>query len=80
MILLKTISLAAFEESDCTHKCYLSSLTRLNDVQLLMVALSYSAAKEQDHKKNKQVNYCANVVQNQDRKWMNDNQINLFRE
>jgi hypothetical protein len=46
MILLKAISLAAFEESDCTHKCYPSSLTSLNNVQLLKVALSYTAAKE----------------------------------
>jgi hypothetical protein len=80
MILLKTISLAAFEESDCTNKCYPSILTSLNDAQLLKVALSYSAAKEQDHKKNKQVNYYANDVKNQDRKWMNDNQIILFHE
>jgi hypothetical protein len=56
------------------------SLISLNDVRLLKVALSYSAAKEQDHKKNKQVNYYANDVKNLDRIMMNDNQINLFHE
>jgi hypothetical protein len=30
--------------------------------QLLKVALSYSAGKEQDHKKNKQVNYFLTVL------------------
>jgi hypothetical protein len=53
---------------------------QLLDVQLLKVALSYSAAKEQDQNTNKQANYCANNVKNIDRNWMNDNKINLFHE
>jgi hypothetical protein len=40
----------------------------------------YQAAKEQDHKKKKQVDYYANDVKNLDTIMMNDNQINLFRE